>query len=82
MSSQVQQQTPNLYVSNSFDSLYLLTEKKIFFASIKNTVVLVQKDVNPSENTSSPDYKDFIYKNFVQNNNTNAQVDYLLTVNS
>jgi hypothetical protein len=82
MSSQVQQQTPNLYVSNSFDSLYLLTEKKIFFASIKNTVVLVQKDVNPSENTSSPDYKDFIYKNFVQNNNNNAQVDYLLTVNS
>ncbi len=82
MSSQVQQQTPNLYVSNSFDSLYLLTEKKIFFASIKNTVVLVQKDVNPSENTSSPDYKDFIYKNFVQSNNTNAQVDYLLTVNS
>jgi hypothetical protein len=82
MSSQVQQQTPNLYVSNSFDSLYLLTEKKIFFASIKNTVVLVQKDVNPSENTSSPDYKDFIYKNFVESNNTNAQVDYLLTVNS
>jgi len=82
MSSQVQQQTPNLYVSNSFDSLYLLTEKKIFFASIKNTVVLVQKDVNPSENTNSPDYKDFIYKNFVESNNTNAQVDYLLTVNS
>ncbi len=82
MSSQVQQQTPNLYVSNSFDSLYLLTEKKIFFASIKNTVVLVQKDVNPSENTSSPVYEDFIYKNFVQSNNTNAQVDYLLTVNS
>jgi hypothetical protein len=82
MSSQVQQQTPNLYVSNSFDSLYLLTEKKIFFASIKNTIVSVQQDVNPSENTNSPVYEDFIYNNSVQNNNTNPQVDYLLTVNS
>lgn len=82
MSSQVQQTTPNFYVSNSFDSLYLLTEKKIFFASIKNTNVLVENDVNPSENTSSPIYVDFIYENFVQSNNNNPQVDYLLTVNS
>ena len=82
MSSQVQQTTPNFYVSNSFDSLYLLTEKKIFFASIKNTIVLVQHDVNPSENTNSPVFEDFIYTNSVQNNNTNPQVDYLLTVNS
>ena len=81
MSSQVQKQKPIFYVSKSFDSLYLFTKEKIFLASIKNTVVLVKRDVNPSENTNSLVYQDLIYNNSVQNNNTNPQVDYLLTVN-
>lgn len=82
MYTQVQTTQPVYYASTSFNSLYSLADNKIFFASNKNTIVSVKKDVNPSENTNSPVYEDFFYINFVQTNNTNSKVDYLLTVSS
>ena len=81
MYTQVQTTQPVYYVSTSFDTLYTTPPEKIFLASVKNTVVSVQQVVNPSQNTNSPTYEDFLYRNFVQSNNTNPQVDYLLTEN-
>ena len=81
MYTQVQTNRPVYYVSTSFDSLYLFTKERIFLASIKDTVVSVQQDVPPSQNTDSPTYENFLYENFAQANNTNPQVDYLLTSN-
>jgi hypothetical protein len=80
MSGQVQQQNATYFVYNKFDPLYALTNDKILYYSTKYTVVSVKKDVNPSENNDTPTVEDFIYNNSVQNNNTNRELDNLLTV--
>jgi hypothetical protein len=80
MSGQVQQQKPTFYVYKTFDPLYALTDDKILYYSTKYTVVSVKKNVNSSENNDTPTLDDFIYNNSPQNNNTNRNLDTLLTV--
>lgn len=80
MSGQIQKEKPTLYVYKSFDPLYALTNDKILYYSTKYTVVSVKKDVNPSENNDTLTLDDFIYNNSLQNNNTNRDLDNLLTV--
>jgi len=80
MSGQVQQQKPTFYVYKKFDPLYALTDDKILYYSTRYTVVSVKKNVNPSENNDTPTLDDFIYNNSPQNNNTNRNLDNLLTV--
>lgn len=80
MSGQVQQQKPNLYVYKAFDPLYALTDDKILYYSTKYTVVSTKKNVNPSQNYNIPSLDEFIYNNSPQNNNTNRNLDSLITV--
>jgi hypothetical protein len=80
MSGQIQQQKPTFYVYKTFDPLYALTNDKILYYSTRYTVVSVKKNVNPSENNDTPTLDDFIYNNSLQNNNTNRNLDNLLTV--
>ena len=80
MSGQIQQVKPTFFVYKSFDPLYALTGDKILLYSTKYTVVSVKKNVNPSENNNTPTFEDFIYNNSIQNNNTNRNLDSLLTV--
>jgi len=80
MSGQVQQQKPTYYVYKTFDTLRGLTTDVILLYSTKYTVVSVNKNVNPSENNDTPTLDDFIYNNSPQNNNTNRNLDNLLTV--
>ena len=80
MSGQIQQEKPTFYVYKTFDPLYALTDDKILYYSTKFTVVSVKKNVNPSENNNTPTFEDFIYNNSLQNNNTNRNLDTLLTV--
>jgi len=80
MSGQVQQEKPTLYVYKTFDPLYALTDDKILYYSTKYTVVSTKKNVNPSVNNDTPTLDDFIYNNSPQNNNTNRNLDNLLTV--
>ena len=79
MSGKVQQQKPIHYVYKTFDPLYTVTNDKILH-STKYTVVSVKKNVNSSQNNDSPTLDDFIYNNSIQNNNTNRDLDNLLTV--
>jgi hypothetical protein len=80
MSGQVQQEKPTFYVYKAFDPLYALTDDKILYYSTKYTVVSVKKNVNPSENNDTLSIEDLIYTNSPQNNNTNRDLDNLLTV--
>lgn len=80
MSGQIQKEKPISYVYKTFDPLYALTDDKILYYSTKYTVVSVKKNVNPSENNDTLTLDDFIYNNSIQNNNTNRDLDNLLTV--
>ena len=80
MSGQVQQEKPTFYVYKTFDPLYALTDDKILYYSTKFTIVSVKKNVNPSENNDTLSIDDLIYTNSPQNNNTNRDLDNLLTV--
>jgi hypothetical protein len=80
MSGQIQQEKPTFYVYKTFNPLYALTDDKILYYSTKFTVVSVKKNVNPSENNDTLSIEDLIYTNSPQNNNTNRDLDNLLTV--